>query len=119
MKDTEVDAMLAPAGITVEEGGGWKFTTLAFPKSRLPAPKILPIPSADFFSYPKTGEYERWAFLPTSGIALHLLRKTEVRSQMKCHASSVRLVTSRQLQVRMGTQVRPLLCYLMPAAPVS
>jgi hypothetical protein len=75
MKDTEVEAMLAPAGITVEGAGGWKFTTLASPESRWLAPKILPIPSAVFFSYATTGEHERWAFLSTSVMVLYLLRK--------------------------------------------
>ena len=75
MKDTEVDAMLAPADITVEGGGVCKFATLASPESRWLAPKILPIPSAVFFSYPTTGEHERWAFLPTSVMVLYLLRK--------------------------------------------
>ena len=75
MKDAEVEAMIAPAGITVEGDGGWKFATLASPESRWLAPKILPIPSAVFFSYPTTGEHERWAFLPTSVMVLYLLRK--------------------------------------------
>ena len=122
MKNTEVDARLAPASIAVEGGGGWKFATLASPESRLPAPKILPIPSADFFSYPKSGycDYERWVFLPTSGMALQLLRKPEVRTQMKRYASSVRLLTSRQMRVvGRHAHFRPLLCYPMPAAPLS
>jgi hypothetical protein len=77
MKNTEVDAMLAPASIAVEGGGGWKFTPLASPESRLPAPKILPMPSVAFFSYPKSGycDYERWAFLPTSVIGTASLEK--------------------------------------------
>lgn len=29
MKDKQVEAVVAPAGIAVEEGGGWKITTLA------------------------------------------------------------------------------------------
>ena len=122
MNNTELDAMLAPASIAVEGGGGWKFTPLASPESRLPAPKILPMPSVAFFSYPKSGycDYERWAFLPTSVMALHLLRKTEVSTQMKRYASSVRLVTSRQMRVvRRHAHFRPLLCYPMPAAPLS
>jgi len=32
MKDTEQDPVVAPAGITVEEGGSWKFATLASAK---------------------------------------------------------------------------------------
>src|SRR5215218_7360119 len=104
MKDTQVDAVVAPAGITVEEGGGWKLVTLASPKSRLPAPKILSTPSAVFY-YLKSEECERWAFLPAlprttmllrckrcSGpvppqqsrafaVALHLSRKMRVSSQ--------------------------------------
>ena len=93
MKNTEVDAMLAPASITVEGGGGWKFATLATPESRLPVPKILPMPSVAFFSYPKSGDcdYERWAFLPTSVMRV----------------------------VRRHAHFRPLLCYPMPAAPLS
>jgi hypothetical protein len=75
MKDTEVEAMIAPASIAVEGDEGWKFTPLASPESRWLAPKILPIPSAVFFSYPTTGEHERWAFLPTSVMVLYLLRK--------------------------------------------
>jgi hypothetical protein len=62
MKDTQVEAVVAPAGITVEEGGDWKFVTLASRESRLLASKILPTPSA-VFCYPKSGEDERWAFL--------------------------------------------------------
>jgi hypothetical protein len=54
-----------------------------------------------------------------SVVALHLVRKTEVSSHMRYHASSVRLVTSRQLRVRTDAQVRPLLCYPMPATPLS
>ena len=123
MKDTEVEAMIAPAGITVEGDGVWKFATLASPESRLPAPKILPMPSVAFFSYPKSGycDYERWAFLPTSVMALHLLRKTEVRTQMEQrYASSVRLVSSCQMRVvRRHAHFRPLLCYPLPAAPLS
>jgi hypothetical protein len=122
MKNTELDAMLAPASIAVEGGGGWKFTPLACPESRLPAPQILSMPSVAFFSYPKSGycDYERWAFLPTSVMALHLLRKTEVRTQMKRYASSVRLLTSRQMRVvGRHAHFRPLLCYPMPAAPLS
>ena len=122
MKDTEVEAMIAPAGITVEGGGGWKFATLASPESRLPAPKILPMPSVAFFSYPKSGycDYERWAFLPTSVMALHLLRKTELRTQMERYASSVRLLTSRQMRVvGRHAHFRPLLCYPLPVAPLS
>jgi hypothetical protein len=121
MKNTQVEAMIAPAGITVEGGGGWKFAMLEFPESRLPAPKILPMPSAVFFSYSKSSDYERWAFLPTSVMALHLLRKTEVSTQMERYASSVRLVSSRQLRVvRTDAQeVRSSLCYPMPAAPLS
>ena len=75
MNNTELDAMLAPASIAVEGGGDWKFATLASPESRWLAPKILPIPSAVFFSYPTTGEHERWAFLSTSVMVLYLLRK--------------------------------------------
>jgi hypothetical protein len=95
--------------------------TLVSPEGRLAAPKILPMPSAAFFSYPKTGDYERWAFLPTSVMALHLLRKTEVSTQMKRYASSVRLVSGRQLRVvRTDAQeVRSSLCYPLPAAPLS
>jgi hypothetical protein len=44
--------------------------------------------------------------------------KTEVSSRMKRYVSSVRLLTSRQPQVRRGTRFRPLLCYLLPAAPL-
>jgi hypothetical protein len=122
MKNTELVAMLAPASIAVEGGGGWKFAPLASPESRLPAPKILPMPSVAFFSYPKAGycDYERWAFLPTSVMALQLLRKTEVRTQMERYASSVRLVTSRQMRVvGRHAHFRPLLCYPLPAAPLS
>jgi hypothetical protein len=122
MNNTEVEAMLAPVGIAVEGGGGRKLATLASPESRLPAPKTLPMPSVAFFSYPKAGDcdYERWAFLPTSVMALHLLRKTEVSTQMERHASSVRLVTSRQMRVVRGhAHFRPLLCYPLPAAPLS
>jgi hypothetical protein len=122
MKNTELVAMLAPASIAVEGGGGWKFTPLACPESRLPAPQILSMPSVAFFSYPKGGycDYERWAFLPTSVMALHLLRKMEVRTQMNRYASSVRLVTSRQMRVvGRHAHFRPLLCYPMPAAPLS
>jgi len=77
MKNTDVDVMLAPASIAVEGGGGWKFATLASPETRLPAPKILPMPGVAFFSYPKSAhcDYERWAFLPTSVMALHLFRR--------------------------------------------
>ena len=32
MKDTEVEAMIAPASIAVEGDGGWKFTPLASPR---------------------------------------------------------------------------------------
>ena|SRR5215212_11991897 len=32
MNDMQVEAVIAPAGITVEEGGGWKFVTLASPE---------------------------------------------------------------------------------------
>ena len=46
MKDTEVEPVVALTGIAVEVGEGWKFVTLASPESRLPAPKILPTPSA-------------------------------------------------------------------------
>jgi hypothetical protein len=121
MKNIEVDAMVAPVGITVEVGRDRKFATLAFPESRLLAPKILAIPSAVFFSCPKTGDYERGAFLPTFVMALHLSRKTEVSSQMKRYASSVRLVTGRQMRVvRTDAQeVRSSLCYPLPAAPLS
>ena len=122
MKDTEVEAKIAPAGITVEGGGGWKFATLASPETRLPAPKILPMPSVAFFPCPKSGhcDYERWAFLPTSVMVLQLLKKTEVRTQMKRYASSVRLLISRQMRVvERHAQFRSLLCYPMPAAPLS
>ena len=46
MKDTEVEPVVALTGIAVEVGEGWKCATLASPESRLPAPKILPTPSA-------------------------------------------------------------------------
>jgi hypothetical protein len=123
MKDTEVEAVVGSAGIAVEGGGGWKFATLASPESRLPDPKTLPMPSVAFFSYPKSGycDYEGWAFLPTSVMALHLLRKTEVRTQMEQrYASSVRLLNSRQMRVvGRHAHFRPLLCYPMTAAPLS
>jgi|SRR5215211_2071698 len=123
MNNTEVEAMIAPASIAVEGGGDWKFATLASPESRLPAPKILPMPSVAFFSYPKSGycDYEGSAFLPTSVMTLHLLRKTEVRTQMEQrYASSVRFLNSRQMRV-VGSHAhfRPLLCYPMTAAPLS
>jgi hypothetical protein len=34
MKDTQVEALVAPAGIAVEEGGGWKFATLVLEEKR-------------------------------------------------------------------------------------
>jgi hypothetical protein len=34
MKDTQVEAIVAPAGITVEEGGGRKFATLILEEKR-------------------------------------------------------------------------------------
>jgi hypothetical protein len=35
MKDTQVEAaVVAPAGITVEEGGGWKFATVVLEEKR-------------------------------------------------------------------------------------
>jgi hypothetical protein len=122
MKDTALDSVGVPAGINVEEGGGGKVATLVSPESSLLAQKILPTPRA--IHCLKAEEYERWAFLSAlprttmllgckrcsrsappqhsraSVVALHLSRKTEVNSQMKRHASSVRLVTSRQLRVR-------------------
>ena len=55
----------------------------------------------------------------TFAMALHPSRKTEVSSRMERYVSSVRLLTSRQPQVRMGTRFRPLLCYPLPAAPLS
>jgi hypothetical protein len=142
MKDTELDPVVAPAAITIEAGEGWKFVTLASPESRLSAPKILSTLSAVFY-YPKSEEYSRWSFLPTPPrtimllgckrcsrpvppqqsrafvMALHLVRKTEVSSQMERYAPSVRLVTGRQLQVSTDAQFRPPLCYLVPDAPVS
>jgi hypothetical protein len=55
----------------------------------------------------------------TFAMALHLSRKNGGESsQMKRYVSR-RLLTSRQLQVRTSTQVRPLLCYPLPAAPLS
>ncbi len=33
MKDMEVDTIVASAGITVEEGGGWEVATLTSPES--------------------------------------------------------------------------------------
>jgi hypothetical protein len=121
MKDTQVDAVVTPSGIAVEEGRDRTFVTLASPESRLPAPKMLPMLSSAVFSYPKTGEHERWAFLSTFVIAVHRLRKTEVSSQMKRPTSSVRLVTTRQMRVvRTDAQeVRSSLCYPLPAAPLS
>jgi hypothetical protein len=34
MNDTQVEALVAPAGIAVEEGGGWKFATLVLEEKR-------------------------------------------------------------------------------------
>jgi len=34
MKDMQVEAVVAPAGITVEEGGGWKFAALVLEEKR-------------------------------------------------------------------------------------
>ena len=78
MKDTQVDAVIAPAGISVSQT----------------EPRLC-------------------------GGAASPDDKMEVSSQMERYLSSVRLLTSRQLQVRMGAQVRPLLCYPLPAAPLS
>jgi hypothetical protein len=62
MKDTEVDAMLAPAGTAVEEGGGWKFATLASSGKRLLASKVLPTrycPRSTHSTTRRSGEYAR------------------------------------------------------------
>ena len=52
-------------------------------------------------------------------MALHLSRKTEGRYQMNRHTSSVRFVNRCQLPGREDAQFSPLLCYPLPAAPLS
>jgi len=49
MKDTEVEAVVAPAGITAEEGRDWKFATLASSEKRLLASKVLPTLNALYY----------------------------------------------------------------------
>ena len=92
MKNTEVDAMLAPAGIAVEGGGGWKFATLASPERRLPAPKILPMPSVAFFSYPKSGYCDQTDSLTLRRMAVDgLTGQAEGRRCPPAHAYAVRV----------------------------
>jgi hypothetical protein len=97
IKDTQIEAVVAPLGITVEEGGGRKFVTLASLESRLPSSKILATPSA-VFNCPKSDVYERWALLPAP--------PEDNYAALGCMRCS-RLV------------FLPLLCDLMPAAPLS
>ena len=147
MKYTHVETVMAPADITVEEGGGWKFVTLTSPgrAGRL-LRRYCPCP-AQSSTTPESGEYARplarnasyrplardqrrntaktiWQ-RPDNGfgvlqeMALPHPRKTEASSQMTRHTSSERLVNGCQLRERENALFYRLLCYPIPAAPLS
>ncbi len=81
MKDTQVEAVVALAGIIMETRGQWTYATLRPLEAWRLGPRSLPKSQAIY--YPKSGK------------------------------------RSEQPREREVAQVRPLLCYPLPAAPLS